>query len=87
MASKQTGGGRIVYVIGLSLASFLILVAACINLMNLATARAAKRAKEVGIRKVAGASRSVLVQQFLIESMLLSFKLRVTGHQLPVKGL
>ncbi len=68
-----TGGGRIVYVIGLSLASFLILVAACINLMNLATARASKRAKEVGIRKVAGASRPVLVQQFLIESMLLSF--------------
>jgi putative ABC transport system permease protein len=69
----QTGGGRIVYVIGLSLASFLILVAACVNLMNLATARAAKRAKEVGIRKVAGASRPVLIQQFLIESMLLSF--------------
>jgi putative ABC transport system permease protein len=70
---KQTGGGRVVYVIGLSLASFLILVAACINLMSLATARAAKRAKEIGIRKVAGASRSVLVQQFLFESMLLSF--------------
>ena len=68
----QTGGGRIVYVVGLGLASLLILIAACINLMNLATARAAKRAKEVGIRKVSGASRPVLIQQFLTESMLLS---------------
>ena len=51
----------------------LIQVIACINFMNLSTARASKRAKEVGIRKVIGASRADLVKQFLGESMLLSF--------------
>jgi putative ABC transport system permease protein len=70
---KQTGGGRIGYVITFSSAAFLILLAACINFMNLATARAARRAKEVGIRKVAGATFKTLVQQFLTESILLSF--------------
>ncbi len=50
----------------------LIQFAACINFMNLATARSAKRAKEVGIRKVAGALKSDLVKQFLGESVLLS---------------
>jgi putative ABC transport system permease protein len=69
----KTGGGRINYVIMFSAAAFFILVAACINFMNLATARAARRAKEVGIRKVAGATFKNLVQQFLTESMLLSF--------------
>jgi putative ABC transport system permease protein len=69
----QTGGGRIFYVIIFGLTAFFILVAACINFMNLATARASRRAKEVGIRKVAGASQQILVQQFLIESLLLSF--------------
>ncbi len=69
----QTGGGRIKYVIMFSAAAFFILVAACINFMNLATARAARRAKEVGIRKVAGATFKNLVHQFLSESMLLSF--------------
>jgi putative ABC transport system permease protein len=69
----QTGGGRMNYIIMISAAAFFILVAACINFMNLATARAAKRAKEVGIRKVAGATRKNLVYQFLVESMLLSF--------------
>lgn len=50
---------------------FLLLIA-CINFMNLATARSANRAKEVGMRKVLGSSRRQLVQQFLSESMLLS---------------
>ncbi len=58
--------------------SFLVLVAvliqviACINFMNLATARASKRAREVGVRKVMGAGRGDLVRQFLAESFLLS---------------
>lgn len=68
-----TGGGRILYVIIFSLTAFFILIAACINFMNLATARATRRAKEVGVRKVAGATKKVLIQQFLIESLLLSF--------------
>jgi putative ABC transport system permease protein len=67
-----TGSGRIKYIAGLSLFAFLILVTACVNLINLTTAKAASRAKEVGIRKVAGSSRKDLIRQFLTESMLLS---------------
>ena len=55
-----------------SIAAFLLLIA-CINFMNLSTARSEKRAKEVGVRKVIGAVRSILVGQFLAESILLSF--------------
>ncbi|MVM32559.1 FtsX-like permease family protein [Spirosoma sp. HMF4905] len=51
----------------------LIQVIACINFMNLSTARASKRAKEVGVRKVTGAERTDLIRQFLGESLLLSF--------------
>ncbi|HWB93038.1 MAG TPA: ABC transporter permease, partial [Puia sp.] len=52
--------------------AILIQLVACINFMNLSTARATKRAKEVGIRKVAGAERKHLIRQFLGESMLVS---------------
>ncbi|MEO8885344.1 MAG: FtsX-like permease family protein, partial [Mucilaginibacter sp.] len=54
------------------IAAFIILIA-CINFMNLSTARSEKRAKEVGIRKVAGAQRSALVVQFIGESVFLAF--------------
>jgi putative ABC transport system permease protein len=54
------------------LIAVLIQVIACINFMNLSTARASKRAKEVGVRKVIGAARYSLIKQFLAESMLLS---------------
>ncbi|WP_166587161.1 ABC transporter permease [Mucilaginibacter agri] len=57
----------------LILIAVLIQVIACINFMNLSTARASKRAKEVGVRKVIGASQSNLITQFLGESFLLSF--------------
>lgn len=65
-------GGRISYVRTFGVVALLILLIACVNFMNLATARASLRAKEVGIRKVIGAMRSSLVGQFLGESILLS---------------
>jgi putative ABC transport system permease protein len=67
------GGGPIVYVwIAISLAWF-ILIVACINFMNLSTARFAKRSLEVGMRKVMGARRPGLIGQFFGESLVFSF--------------
>lgn len=66
-------GGRIEYVRLFSLVAVFILLIACINFMNLATARSTKRAKEVGVRKVIGAARPVLMAQFIGEAMLLTF--------------
>lgn len=67
------GHGNAQYVNIFFVIAILILVVACINFMNLATARSARRAKEIGLRKVAGALRSQLVLQFLSESVLISF--------------
>jgi len=65
-------GGDISYIyIFASVAAFMILIA-CINYMNLATARSANRAKEVGLRKVMGSARGQLVTQFLTESVLMT---------------
>jgi ABC-type antimicrobial peptide transport system permease subunit len=66
-------GGRIEYVRLFSLVAVFILLIACINFMNLTTARSVKRAKEIGIRKVVGAIRPVLMRQFIGEAVLLSF--------------
>ncbi len=63
-------GGRIDYVQLFTLAAFAILLIACINFMNLSTASATKRAKEVGVRKVIGATRTLLTGQFLTEALL-----------------
>ena len=62
--------GRLVMVRWFALIASLVMLIACINYMNLGTARSAKRAKEVGIRKVAGAGRGLLIKQFLGESVL-----------------
>jgi putative ABC transport system permease protein len=66
-------GGRIQNVRIFSIVAVFILVIACINFMNMATARAANRAKEVGVRKVVGAQRKSLIAQFIAESTLISF--------------
>lgn len=65
-------GGRIQYVRLFSIVAAFLLIIACINFMNLTTARSLKRAKEIGVRKVAGAFRIALIRQFLSESMLIS---------------
>lgn len=66
-------GGLIDFVKMFAVIAAFILLIACINFMNLSTARSEKRAKEVGIRKVVGANKSSLVAQFLGESILLAF--------------
>ena len=69
--SMKYGDIRFVYLFA-AIAAFILLLA-CINFLNLATARSANRAREVGLRKVIGSSRSSLISQFLAESMLYSF--------------
>lgn len=65
-------GGRITTIRVFGVIAIFILLIACINFMNLSTARSEKRAKEVGIRKVSGAPRGLLIGQFLAESILIS---------------
>ncbi|HLX65473.1 MAG TPA: ABC transporter permease, partial [Puia sp.] len=66
-------GGRIEYVRLFTIVAIFILLIACINFMNLSTARSVKRAKEVGIRKTIGAARISLIGQFIGEAMLVVF--------------
>lgn len=67
---KPAGDIRYLYLFG-AIAIFMLLIA-CINFMNLSTAGASKRAKEVGIRKVMGSLKPQLIRQFLVESILIS---------------
>jgi putative ABC transport system permease protein len=69
----KVAGGYIDYVVMFSIIGLLVLIIACINFMNLSTARSSKRAKEVGVRKAIGSQRKQLIFQFLIESVLLAF--------------
>jgi putative ABC transport system permease protein len=77
----------ITYVYLFGAIALFILSIACINFMNLSTARSANRAKEVGVRKVLGSLRSHLVKQFLSESILLSFGAFVLAIVLATLGL
>jgi ABC-type antimicrobial peptide transport system permease subunit len=65
--------GRIQFIWLFSIIGVFVLMLACINFMNLSTARSEKRAKEVGIRKTVGSVRSQLIRQFLSESVLVAF--------------
>ena len=66
------GGGSIVYVYVFSSIAVIILLIACINFMNLSTARVEKRLKEIGVRKIVGSNRWQLIAQFLSESVISS---------------
>jgi putative ABC transport system permease protein len=79
-------GGRIEYVRLFSIIGVFILLIACINFMNLATARSVKRAKEIGVRKVIGAEKSSLFSQFLFEA-LVTTSLAVVLSVVLVKSL
>jgi putative ABC transport system permease protein len=68
---KESHDKKYVYIF--SLIAIFILLIACINFMNLSTARSANRAREVGLRKVMGSTKNLLVSQFLWESIFLSF--------------
>lgn len=74
--------GNRMYLYGCAAVAMFILVVACINYMNLATARATRRARSVGIRKILGASRASLALQFMAESMLFSVISLVLGAML-----
>ncbi|HEX6168467.1 MAG TPA: ABC transporter permease [Chitinophagaceae bacterium] len=69
----KQAGGRIEYVRIFSAVAIIILLIACINFMNLATARSLRRAREIGVRKVVGAGKRQLVAQFIGESTFVSF--------------
>lgn len=66
-------GGRVAYVKLFSIIAVFILVIACVNFMNLSTAKASRRLKEIGIKKAIGANRKALIFQHLEESTLMSF--------------
>ncbi len=70
---RETGSGRIQYVHLFTIIAWIILLIACINFMNLATAGSEKRSKEIGVRKVLGAGKNRLVFQFMGEALLMAF--------------
>ncbi|MGW8121019.1 ABC transporter permease [Roseivirga echinicomitans] len=91
LRSDNYGGfepeGDITYVYIFTSIAIFILVIACINFMNLSTARSANRAKEVGIRKVLGSYRSQLIGQFISESILITFIAGLLGLTVAVVAL
>jgi putative ABC transport system permease protein len=71
--NELEAGGNVQYVYIFGAIAIFMLIIACINFMNLSTASASKRAREVGVRKVMGSGKSALIGQFLLESTMLTF--------------
>lgn len=78
--SEIEGGGDLQYVYIFGAVAVFMLLIACINFINLSTAGASKRAKEVGVRKVMGSGKAGIIQQFLLESLL------ITGIAIVISG-
>lgn len=68
----KVSGGRIVYVITFSISGLFVLIMACINYMNISTAQAIRRMREIGVRKMTGATQTNLIRQFMIESLIMT---------------
>jgi len=79
--------GNIKYVYVFSAVALFILALACINFMNLSTARSSNRAKEVGVRKVMGAFRKQLIYQFISEAILISFLSFIAAYSLVLAAI
>jgi ABC-type lipoprotein release transport system permease subunit len=75
----EPSGGRIEIMMLLGTIGLFILLIACINFMNLSTARAERRAREVGVRKALGASRLTIIFQFLVEALIITFGALLLG--------
>jgi putative ABC transport system permease protein len=77
--SELAPGGNVLYVYIFTAVAMFILLIACVNFMNLSTARSSNRAREVGVRKVLGSPRSSLIFQFLAESVMVTLIAAVLG--------
>ncbi|MEO8416461.1 MAG: ABC transporter permease, partial [Ginsengibacter sp.] len=84
---KETGSGRIQYVHLFAIIAWIILLIACINFMNLATAGSEKRSKEIGVRKVLGAGKNRLIFQFIGEAVFMSLLATVVAVLVMVLAL
>ena len=84
---EMAPNGNIRYVWTFGIAAIFILLIACVNFMNLTTARASIRTKEIGVRKVLGSLRTNLINQFLTESVLMTFIALIAGLALASGSL